>query len=181
MAAIAIADAAGALEAYELHAFTYEVDADTGVAVATLSNPEKLNCISVNQHWEFFAVLEHAARDEDARAVVWIGEGRAFNAGADLGGARTTHIPDHLCDAMRARGMAPGTDMVLKNLTLAFWDFPKPSVCAVNGLAVGGGANIALANYHDLVVCSEEARFKYPFAKLGLTPELGSSLAPPEP
>ena len=39
--------------------------------------------------------------------------------------------------------------MALKGLTLAFWDFPKPSVVAVNGLAVGGAANIALANYHD--------------------------------
>ena len=65
--------------------------------------------------------------------------------------------------------------MVLAALTIAFWDFPKPIVAAVNGLAVGGGANIALANYADIVICSTNARFKYPFSTLGLTPELGSS------
>ena len=47
---------------------------------------------------------------------------------------------------------------------------------AINGLAVGGAANIALANFGDLVIACESARFKYPFAQLGITPELGSSL-----
>ena len=61
-------------------------------------------------------------------------------------------------------------------MTLAFWDFPNPSIVAVNGLAVGGTANIAPVNFHALVFCSPEARFKYPFADLGFTPELGSSL-----
>ena len=66
-----------------------------------------------------------------------------------------------------------GADLACKALTLvltltillaawvkcasqAFWDFPKPSVCAVNGLAVGGGANLALSNYHDYVICSDK-------------------------
>lgn len=65
--------------------------------------------------------------------------------------------------------------MALKCLTLAFWDFPKVSVVAVNGLAIGGAANVALANYHDIVVASTDAYFKYPFSDIGLTPELGSS------
>merc|ERR1711948_179194 len=78
----------------------------------------------------------------------------------------------------RRMGPVPG-DFVLKNQTLAFWDFPKPSIVAVNGLAVGGAANIALANYHDLVICSTAARFMYPFPKLGFTPELGSSFMLP--
>ena len=50
---------------------------------------------------------------------------------------------------------------------------------AVNGLAVGGAANIALANYHDIVLASTDAYFKYPFAELGITPELGSSFVIP--
>merc|ERR1711865_1055262 len=70
-------------------------------------------------------------------------------------------------------------DIALKCLTLAFWDFPKVSICAVNGLAVGGGANMALSNYHDYVVCSEKARFLWPFSKLNITPELGSTLVMP--
>ena len=52
--------------------------------------------------------------------------------------------------------------------------FTKISIVAVNGLAVGGAANIALANY-NFVLASTEARFMYPFSKIGLTPELGSS------
>merc|ERR1719436_1952729 len=81
---------------------------------------------------------------------------------------------------MAARKMSPvAGDFVLKNQTMAFWDFPKPSICAVNGLAVGGAANIALANFHDLVICSSNARFMYPFPKLGFTPELGSSFMLP--
>merc|ERR1711988_749053 len=78
-------------------------------------------------------------------------------------------------------GIHPGAsvpgyaDPALKCLTLEFWDFPKPSICAVNGLAVGGAVNVAFANYHDLVISSTNGRFQYPFAKLGVTPELGSS------
>ena len=72
-----------------------------------------------------------------------------------------------------------GPDFVLKNQTIAFWDFPKPLIFAVNGLAVGGGANLALVNFGDMVIASSKARFLYPFAKLGLTPELGSSMMMP--
>lgn len=91
------------------------------------------------------------------------------------------HIPRHVVDDYEKRKMVPQpsnikpADMVMARQTIAFWDFPKPLVMAVNGLAVGGGANIALANYADIVICSSAARFKYPFSTLGLTPELGSS------
>ena len=84
-------------------------------------------------------------------------------------------------DWYRSKGFTPGfpEDIALKCLTLRFWDFKKPSIVAVNGLAVGGAANFALANFHDLVLASSAARFKYPFADLGLTPELGSSYMMP--
>ena len=91
------------------------------------------------------------------------------------------HVPPHVVDDYEKRKMTnqpPSIrppDMVMARQTIAFWDFPKPLIMAVNGLAVGGGANIALANYADMVICSTSARFKYPFSTLGLTPELGSS------
>jgi len=158
---------------YELH--------ENGTALCTLNTPKNLNALTQAQQWDMFAILEHAAQDDNVRCLVWTGEGRAFSSGAALGkGNAQTTINTEIQDAMKSRGMGPDGTMVLKSLTLAFWDFPKPSVVAVNGLAVGGAANIALVNFHDLVYCAEEARFKYPFADLGFTPELGSSMMMPQ-
>jgi len=90
------------------------------------------------------------------------------------------HVPKDILEAYSKRGNAPERgNWVQAPLTKAFWDFPKPLVMAVNGLAIGGGMNIALANCGDMVVCSSKARFMYPFAKLGVTPEFGSSMMLP--
>lgn len=167
-------------EAYELHTISYVLQ-PTGVAVCTFNTPKNMNALTRNQQWEMFALLEHMARDDNVRVAVWTGRGtKAFNAGADLRGDPILTIPEHIRENMLARGMGPvDGDFVLKAQTLAFWDFPKPSIAAVNGMAVGGAANIALANYHDLVICSSNACFMYPFPKLGFTPELGSSFMMP--
>jgi enoyl-CoA hydratase/carnithine racemase len=156
-----------------------------GVAVATYNTPENLNCLSPSLTSETFLILEHAARDEACKVLIWTGAGeRAFCAGAALKGKGEhfeEHVPSHVRNDYDSRRMFPQSpavnppDMVMARQTVAFWDFPKPLIMAVNGLAVGGGANIALANYADLVICSANARFKYPFSTLGLTPELGSS------
>lgn len=69
-------------------------------------------------------------------------------------------------------------DFACKALVKHFWNFPKPSICAVNGLAVGGGANLALV-CHDMVYAGASARFMFPFSKLGVTPEFGSSILLP--
>jgi enoyl-CoA hydratase/carnithine racemase len=174
MSLVQVENAEGVLEDYELRSFSWTLNEETGVAVATFNSPKNMNSLTQNLRWELFVILEHAARDEDVRVLVWTGEGRAFCAGADLAGSSEVHLPRHLMKAMHARNFSPGADLVLMKETLAFWDFPKVSIAAVNGLAVGGGANIALF-WHDMVVCSTAARFKYPFAQLGLTPELGSS------
>jgi len=69
-------------------------------------------------------------------------------------------------------------DTALRNLTTAFYSFYKPSIVAVNGTAVGFGANFALF-FHDIVVACSEARFKWPFLDLGICPEMGSTLMLP--
>merc|ERR1712166_915163 len=174
-------------KSYALNSISYCLDTNTGVASATLNTPNNLNAFRCLQVWEMFLILEHAAQDPAARCVLWTGVGRAFNAGADWNGANQQQevhdaIPEDVRDNYLDRGMGhadDNADLACKALTLAFWDFPKPSVCAVNGLAVGGGANFALANYHDYVICSHEAKFLWPFSKLGLTPELGSSFTLP--
>ena len=134
-------------------------------------------------HTQHLKQLRHIERDDRVNIVVWTGHGRAFSSGADLSGrAPPPSLPQEVMDwFVENRFFSPGhtdpdrPDMALKCLTLAFWDFTKISIVAVNGLAVGGAANIALANYHDFVLASTEARFMYPFSKIGLTPELGSS------
>lgn len=126
-------------------------------------------------------MLEHMKRDDNVRVAIWTGSGdKAFNAGADLKFDTTQFVPEKARADYLSRNLGPKSgDWVLTNDTIAFWDFPKPSICAVNGMAIGGAANIALMNYHDLVICSENAKFMYPFPKLGFIPELGSSLMMP--
>jgi enoyl-CoA hydratase/carnithine racemase len=166
--------------AYTPTAIHYEL-MPNGTALCTYNTPHNLNALTNAQRWDMFAILDHATRDPRVRCLVWTGKGRAFSSGAALGkGDVFTTIPEEIQDAMVARNMGPDGTMVLKTMTEAFWDFPKPSIVAVNGLAVGGAANIALVNFHDLVYCAEEARFKYPFANLGFTPELGSSMMMPQ-
>merc|ERR1719331_663481 len=177
--AINLYDADGNAQSYTPTSITYELQ-DSGIAVCTLNTPGNLNALSNAQQWDMFAILDHATRDERVRCLVWTGAGRAFSSGAVLGPKNIkTTISSEQKKAMRSRGMGVDNTMVLRAMTLAFWDFPKPSIVAVNGLAVGGAANIALVNFHDLVYCSTEARFRYPFADLGFTPELGSSFMMP--
>merc|ERR1712151_1157197 len=90
----------------------------------------------------------------------------------------TAAMAEYLARGMSWEGRGRGREFWV-NLCLAFWDFPKISIAAVNGLAVGGGANMALCNFHDFVFCSEAAKFRYPFVSLGATPELSSSLLLP--
>ena len=168
---------------YNLVSIHYDFDPESGVAVCTLNEPRRLNALTQNQMWEYFLILRHVERDSRVNIVVWTGRGRAFSSGADLSGrAPPPNLPEEVMDwFVENRIFSPGhtdpdrPDMALKCLTLAFWDFTKISIVAVNGLAVGGAANIALANYHDFVLASTQARFMYPFSKIGLTPELGSS------
>lgn len=170
---------------YDLVSIHYRL-LDTGVAVCTLNEPQRLNSLTANQTWEYFLILQHAERDDAVKVLLWTGHGRAFSSGADLTGAAPPPTLDQeAMDWFIANGFSPAfstptnPDIALKSLTLKFWDFPKPSVVAVNGLSVGGAANICLANYQDIVLASTEARFRYPFADINLTPELGSSFMMP--
>ena len=111
------------------------------------NTPENLNCLSPSLTSETFLILEHAARDDGCKVLIWTGAGdRAFSSGAALKGEGEhfeNHVPSHVIKDYGARGMftqAPNIqppDMVMARQTVAFWDFPKPIIMAVNGLAVG--------------------------------------------
>jgi len=146
---------------YETILFTVE----GGIARLTLNRPDKLNSFNTQMHGE----VQHAlARmpSSDARVLVLSGAGRGFCAGQDLGD----------------RAVAPGSQGVdlgdsiekyYKPLVLALHTLPMPVIAAVNGVAAGAGANIALAC--DLVIAARSASFVQAFCKLGLIPDSGGT------
>ena len=139
--------------------------AEGGVARLTFNRPERLNSLNAHMHAEVRAALE-AVRGAQARVLVITGAGRAFSAGQDLndravapGGA-----PPDLADSIEQN---------YKPLVLALRALPIPVVAAVNGVAAGAGANIALAC--DLVIAARSATFVQAFSKLALVPDSGGT------
>jgi 2-(1,2-epoxy-1,2-dihydrophenyl)acetyl-CoA isomerase len=135
---------------------------DQGVVRLTLNRPDKLNAFIAELNTALHAALESAAGDPACRVVVITGAGRAFSAGQDLAELRALEID--VGDLLRRR-----YDPLL-NLIRAM---PKPVVAAVNGIAAGAGANLALAC--DIVVAAKSARFIQAFARIGLIPDAGGT------
>jgi 2-(1,2-epoxy-1,2-dihydrophenyl)acetyl-CoA isomerase len=140
-------------------------EVDSGVARLTLNRPDKLNSFNVQMHGEVREALSSIPRS-GARVLVLTGAGRGFCAGQDLGD----------------RAVAPGSQGVdlgesLENrynpLVLALHDLAMPVIAAVNGVAAGAGANIALAC--DIVIAARSANFVQAFSKLGLIPDSGGT------
>ena len=138
---------------------------DSGIARLTLNRPDKLNSFNTQMHGEVRQALA-AIPGSDARVLVLTGAGRGFCAGQDLGD----------------RAVAPGAQGVdlgesLENrynpLVLALHNLPMPVIGAINGVAAGAGANIALAC--DIVIAARSANFVQAFSKLGLIPDSGGT------
>jgi enoyl-CoA hydratase/carnithine racemase len=140
-------------------------DADR-VRTITLDRPEKLNAFNEPLYAAAAEAFIDAARDPAVAVVILTGEGRAFSAGVDIAEL-----------AAHAAGTAPAGDSNFPKFVRAVAGFPKPLVCAVNGLAVGIGATVL--GYADLVFMSTEARIRTPFTDLCVAPEAGSSFTFP--
>ena len=144
-------------------------EARQGVARITLNRPEVLNSFDAAMSQTLQQILGEVTRDVSLRAVYLTGAGRAFCAGQDL--AEATAADSAITDfSERVRTM-------YNPLVLALRRMPKPVVCAVNGVAAGAGANLALAC--DIVIAAEEASFLQAFVKIGLVPDTGGSWALP--
>ena len=139
-------------------------EVDQGVARITLNRPDVLNSIHTAMSGEIQEALAHAARERQIRAVLLTGMGRGFCAGQDLDEVR----PGGTVNDFAAHARNAYTPIVRGLRALE-----KPVVCAVNGVAAGAGANLALAC--DLVLAAEEASFVQVFAKIGLVPDTGGS------
>jgi 2-(1,2-epoxy-1,2-dihydrophenyl)acetyl-CoA isomerase len=136
-----------------------------GIAHLTLNRPDKLNSFNSRMHTEVQQALQ-ALPASGARVLVLTGAGRGFCAGQDLGERAV---------AAGAKGVDLGDsiDNYYNPLVLALNNLPLPVIAAVNGVAAGAGANIALAC--DLVIAARSASFVQAFSKLGLVPDSGGT------
>jgi 2-(1,2-epoxy-1,2-dihydrophenyl)acetyl-CoA isomerase len=138
------------------------VETHPSYRLITLNRPERLNALTVEMADALSAALDAATADESCRALLLTGAGRAFCAGQDL---------------TAVAGMAPGDiaglldhyNLLIKQLRA----LPMPVVCAVNGVAAGAGANLALAS--DIVLAAQGATFVQAFARIGLIPDCGGT------
>ncbi len=139
---------------------------EEGVLTLTLNRPDKMNAFNVALHQALAAGFARARDDAECRVVVLTGAGKGFCAGQDLADRAVTPgagRPD----------LGESIDKRYNPLVRAIRALPKPVVCAVNGVAAGAGANVALAC--DVVVAAKSARFLQAFARIGLVPDSGGT------
>ncbi len=143
---------------------------DGSVATLTLNRPQALNSFTGELHDALIAALKQAAHDSAVRCVVITGAGRGFCAGQDL--SDPAIAPD-LTPGARPKDIGALIEARYKPLALLLHDFPVPLVAAVNGVAAGAGANLALNC--DFVVAARSASFIQAFSRIGLVPDCGGT------
>lgn len=146
---------------------------DEGIALLALNRPRSLNALNAALLREVRASLTELAADPGVRALIITGRGRAFCAGADLGAGPLQG--EDAGDAAAPGERVAGVMRDEFNPTMAMlYSFPRPVITAVNGIAAGGGAGLALCS--DLVVASEQAAIKIvQVQQLGIAADLGAN------
>ena len=141
-------------------------EVDKGVGIITLNRPDKLNSFNEAQHDALKSALDRVEADPKIRCLLLTGAGRGFCAGQDLSD----------------RNVAPGSEPVDLGHTIGTYYNPLikrlhnsdiPTICAVNGVAAGAGANLALA--FDVVLAARSAKFVQVFSNIGLIPDSGGT------
>ncbi len=148
----------------------YEVKEN--ILTLTLHRPDRMNAFTLRMCNELIDAFKVADEDDEIRAIVVTGAGRAFCAGADLGGGDKTFDYDELSE----RESEPEIDRIRDGgglLTLQIFNSKKPVIAAINGAAVGVGATMTLAM--DIRLASEKAKFGFVFSRRGIVPEAASS------
>jgi 2-(1,2-epoxy-1,2-dihydrophenyl)acetyl-CoA isomerase len=141
------------------------VEVRDGFRIVTLNRSDRLNAFNEDMHERLMAALVAAEADEACRALLLTGAGRGFCAGQDL--SNRVFEPGVVPDLGRT------IERFYNPLVRKLRDLRMPVVCAVNGVAAGAGANIALAC--DIVLAARSAKFVQAFAKIGLVPDSGGT------
>ncbi len=147
----------------------YRTECEGAVAVLTLNRPHALNSFTRRMHRDLWAALDRAESDPVVRALVLTGAGRGFCAGADLSEFDLAPGPDRVERA----DPGPVIEQAFNPTARRFAALKMPSVAAINGVAAGAGASLAMSC--DLVIAAPSASFIQAFGKIGLIPDAGSS------
>ena len=140
---------------------TLQVTVTDGVCLVTIDRPEVRNALSADVIRDLTAVLDHARDDDEVSVLVVTGAGdKAFVAGADI-----TQLQHYTPETALESAMQRAFD--------AIEDFPKPTIAAVNGFALGGGCELAMSC--DIRIASDRARFGLPETTLGVLPGAGGT------
>jgi len=144
---------------------TFTVEA--GIARLTLNRPNKLNSFNGEMHAELRTALDHIQGNKSIRVLVLSGAGRAFCAGQDLADPAMAAVDGRMPDIGNV------VEASYKPLVLRLQNLRVPTIAAVNGIAAGAGASVALAC--DLVIATKSASFLQAFSKIGLIPDTGGT------
>jgi len=150
---------------------TIQLEMRDAVCVLTLNRPDRLNALNPQVAVDFKAAV-HDALGRGARVIVLTGAGRAFSAGGDLRAMQEMAKSDGRVEAFFDEPLR-----LLNGAVMLIRTTPVPFIAAVNGVASGGGCNLALAC--DLVIAAESAKFNQAFIKIGLTPDCGGTFILP--
>lgn len=142
-----------------------KIEQTSNYVVLTLNRPDKLNSFNIEMHKALYVAMKAAVDDDNCRVILLTGVGRGFCAGQDLG--------DRDPSKMDSIDLGETLDHYYNPLVRLIRDAPKPILCAVNGVAAGAGANVALAC--DIVLAARSAKFIQAFCKIGIIPDSGGT------
>ncbi|MBY0454197.1 MAG: 2-(1,2-epoxy-1,2-dihydrophenyl)acetyl-CoA isomerase PaaG [Burkholderiaceae bacterium] len=148
-------------------------DVADGVARLTLNRPDKMNSFNAAMHAELRHALDSIQTQPAVRVLVLTGAGRGFCAGQDLADTEVRFVPGET-----PPDLGDVVERHYKPLVLRLANLRVPTIAAVNGIAAGAGASLALAC--DMVVATQSAAFLLPFAKIGLIPDTACSWLVPQ-
>lgn len=144
---------------------TLEFSIEKNLARITLNRPDKLNSFNGTMHSEMREALKSIKKDKSVRCLLLTGNGRGFCAGQDLS--------ERKFDKGEQPDLGATLDKYYNPMLRSLQAFPFPVVCAVNGIAAGAGANIALSC--DIILAARSASFIQAFCKIGLVPDCGGT------